>query len=420
MKRTQRFELLLAIVALMLIQPLAYGGGLAMYETDAGNVGLAAAGVAARAQDATTAIGNPAGMTLLTQPQMTLTAQLLYGDMSFDADIAQYGGGNGGNAVGWVPGGSFAFVQPLSDNWSFGIATFSNFGLSADWSNSWAGRYYVQNVTLIGMTVMPSLAYRFDEHLSAGMGFNAMYGFLKDHVAINNVLDSQGDGEMEMSDRTWGYGVTPGIMYEFDKKTRVGVTYTSPIDLDFKVKPTFYNLGPALGTVAARLHSIDVGMTVPQNVMASIYHELDEKWAVMGNLGWQEWSQFGKVDVSVNAQNQTSATTDLKYKDTWHAGIGTQYKFTPTWMVSTGIAYDSSMMDDKNRSLALPVGAAWRWGLGLQHDLSLATTIGVAYELAYSGDLSVDQNRGALAGHVAGEYKDVMIHFISASLTHRF
>jgi long-chain fatty acid transport protein len=410
-----------SVTLIVILASVAHAGGIWLYETNADDVGLAAAGQAARAQNATVAIDNPAGMTLLSQPEMTLTAQLLYGNLIFRPDSRTTNdGSNGGNAIGYMPSGSFAYVMPLSKDWRFGISSFSNFGLGLDYNNDWVGRYYLQNATMIGMTVMPSLAYRVDEHLSVGMGFNAMYAVLKEHMAVNNVIDAQGDGEMELSDRTWGYGVTPGIMYEFDKKTRIGLTYTSPIDLDFTVKPSFSNLGPGLGALAARLHSIDMSMKVPQTVMASIYHELDEKWAVMGNAGWQDWSEFGKVDVSVDAQNQTNTTTNLNFNDTWHTAAGVQYKIAPTWLVSTGLAYDSSMVDDKYRTPTLPVGETIRWGLGLQHDLSASTTVGLAYELAYSGDAPVNQQRGPLSGRLAGEYSNVTIQFVSASLTHRF
>jgi long-chain fatty acid transport protein len=68
----------------------------------------------------------------------------------------------------------------------------------------------------------------------------------------------------------------------------------------------------------------------------------------------------------------------------------------------------------------MPVSETWRWGLGLQHDLTVATTIGVQYSLAYIGDLEMDQQRGPLSGRIAGEYDNVVIHVVSASLIHRF
>jgi long-chain fatty acid transport protein len=78
------------------------------------------------------------------------------------------------------------------------------------------------------------------------------------------------------------------------------------------------------------------------------------------------------------------------------------------------------MLDDEDRTPTMPVGATWRWGLGLQHALSEATTLGGQYGLAYCGDLEIDQERGPLSGRIAGEYEDFMIHLFSVSLIHRF
>src|SRR5512146_3543826 len=58
----------------------ACAGGFALYEIGTADVGLAAAGYAARAQDPATVLTNPAGMTRLEGTQVLLGAQLLYGD----------------------------------------------------------------------------------------------------------------------------------------------------------------------------------------------------------------------------------------------------------------------------------------------------------------------------------------------------
>ena len=400
-----------------------YAGGLWVYETGSPDAGLANAGIAARAQDASTAYNNPAGMSLLVKSEILFGLQALYGDLEFNPDGQTSASGcSGGNSIGLIPGGSFAYVNRINETWSFGVSNFSNFGLGLDYHDNWVGRYYVQEATLIGLTVMPSVSYRVDEQLSLGLGLNAMYGILDSDVAINNITDGMQDGLLEYEDTTWGFGVVPGIMYELDKQTRFGVTYTSPIDLDFEDNPQFSNLGPSLGWLLNRadVRSLDLGMTVPQTLMGSFYHELNEKWALLGNVGWQDWSEFGKVDIDVDANNDHHISKTADYKDTWSTGLGTQYKFAPTWTASTGISYDSEMLDEEDVTPTMPVAAAWRWGIGLQHDLSIATTISVNYELIYSGDVEMDQQRGPLSGRVAGEYEDVMLHVINGSLSHRF
>ena len=42
--------------------------------------------------------------------------------------------------------------------------------------------------------------------------------------------------------------------------------------------------------------------------------------------------------------------------------------------------------------------------------------LGFSYELSYSGDMSISQNRGQLAGQVTGEFKDIMTHFFALTL----
>jgi long-chain fatty acid transport protein len=93
-------------------------------------------------------------------------------------------------------------------------------------------------------------------------------------------------------------------------------------------------------------------------------------------------------------------------KETWHLALGTQYKLSDLWKVSGGAAYDSSMVDDANRTPALPLGETWRFAAGAQYTMSQTMTLSGGYEFIWSGDLSLDVNRGPLAGRVAGEFNN--------------
>ena len=68
-------------------------------------------------------------------------------------------------------------------------------------------------------------------------------------------------------------------------------------------------------------------MNIPQAVMLSTYHELTDRWAIMGNIGWQEWSEFGKQEMTLRSSSSTTFTIDLDYDDTWHFALGSQYRF---------------------------------------------------------------------------------------------
>ena len=141
---------------------------------------------------------------------------------------------------------------------------------------------------------------------------------------------------------------------------------------------------------------IKVEFNMPQALMFSAYHELTDRVALMGNLGWQEWSEFGKVGVAVTSEDTSSLTIDRNYKDTWHVAVGAQYRVATPWLLTAGVAYDSSMMDDEDRTPDLPLGEMWRFGLGARYDWSQNLALGVGYTFLWSGDLDMDV-KGPLA-----------------------
>ena len=416
MKRNTRLTVIGSAVACgAALSTTVHGGGIELYEIATPDVGLASAGYAARAQDASTLFKNPAGMSLLPGSQFEAGAQLTYGSVQFSPGAGTtVPGNNGGNAVGALPGVSLFFTHQLSDRFAVGFGTFSYFGLAASYDHNWVGRYYIQDGAQLGMSLMPAASLKATDWLSIGAGLNAMYGYLDDKVAIQTRTPI--DGQMKVQDTTWGFGANAGILVEPVKGTRIGVTYLSPVSLDFKATPSFSTLGPLgslpLFTSPAQL---DLGLTVPQSVMLSGYHELNAKWALMADVGWQNWSQFGEVAVGVDSANPKSLTANLNYQDTWHGAIGAQYRASEKWLLSAGVAYDSSAVSDANRTLSAPMGQAYRFGLGAQWQISEKVNLGAAYEFMWVGDMPVTQN-SAYRGNVSGGFNDTWFSFFTLTL----
>jgi long-chain fatty acid transport protein len=420
MKLVRIFLLLLLLVTVS-IPATAWAGGLFLSEISGPEVGLASAGWAARAQNASTVFTNPAGMTRFSRDELEVGLQPIYLNVKFNHDSGTTASGSDGDASGWLPAGGTFMVHSFTPEFKVGLGVLGYFGLALDFNDNWAGRYYVQEEKLQGLSIVPAAAYKVNDWLSIGGGMNFMYAMLNEKMAINNVLNQSDDGSLEIEDSTWGIGWTLGVMAEPTKRTRFGVTYLSEVDLDFEDGPKISDAGPALDAILGRIHSLDLGLTVPQSVMVSFYHEFNNQWSVMGNVGWQQWSEFGKADVSVNtADNDASVTTDLNFKDTWHGALGAQFRPLNPWLLSLGVAYDSSMLDDKDRTLGLPVGETWRFGAGARYGIRENIDFGLAYELAWGGDLPVNVNRGPLAGRVSGQYEDVCLHFMNLELTWKF
>ena len=425
MKRIKILALMGSIlVAVTFVTPSALAGGLSLYEISTPDVGLASAGYAAGALDATTLFKNPAGMSVLDGPQLNSSLQLLYGNVQFSGNSkTTTTGGNGDNAVGALPGMSLFITYPATKKLTVGFGTFSYFGLAEDFGNNWAGRYYMQKATLLGMTLMPAASFKVNDWLYIGGGLNAMFGYLDSQVAVRNPLNP--DGRMNLRDEEWGFGGNAGIMIQPRPGTRIGINYLSEVKLDFSAKPGFTGLqGTLLGTVLANPRTLNLGMTVPQSVMVGIYQDINTNWAVMADVGWQNWSRFGEVDVSVdsstgNPADAKATTANLHFDDTWHGAIGAQYKASEQWRFTGGFAYDTAALNDAHRTLALPLGEAYRFGLGAFWKVSQSVDLGAAYEFVWTGDLPVTQS-STYRGTVSGSYNDVYFMFFSLNLNWHF
>ena len=379
----------------------AYAGGLYLYEIGTEDLGLASAGTAARAQDASTVATNPAGMTRLNGKQLVVGVQALYGDVNYSMDNPNLTGP--GNIVGWLPGLNTFYSQSISDDLKIGVAVYGNFGLSLGFDEDWAGRFLVKDSTLLGVTVQPAFAYRINDSWSLGLGIGLNLG------VFSLTRDSLAGNEKTLDDTDVAYNGRLGVLFTPTKQTRFGLTYAGKVDYQFDVDASG-NL-PAGGGRWDLPISTAVG--APQQVMFSAVQSLGEKWSVLGNIGWQDWSSFSDLAVSAGGVEIASS---LDLQDTWHFALGTQYQMQSATRLNFGIAYDTSMYNDQNNtSLTMPSGVSWRFGTGVLQQLNEKASLGVAIEYLTSED-----SRVSSPASLAGSYNDPQMYFLSVHYTYRF
>ena len=171
--------------------------------------------------------------------------------------------------------------------------------------------------------------------------------------------------------------------------------------------------------------NINLGITVPQGVNASFFHQVDDRWALLGSVGWQQWSKFGYVEIGVDSSNPVSLTKNLNFKDTWHVAAGAQYQLDSPWRLNFGVAYDSEFQDSSNVSPMLPANSAWRFGVGAQKQESKTFSWGLAAEYVYGGNLDVNKQSDTPVplggrGDLVGSYDNVGIFFLAANFNWKF
>lgn len=424
----RRFHVSCLALSLGLLSGHTWAGGILIYEAGQEGNGLANAGAAALATDPSVLMSNPAGLTELSGTQISANGQLILGDMRFSRDSNnQFDGNEGGNALQYLPGASFFVSHQIDDRSAIGFGMYGNFGLALDYDDDWAGRYFNQEAAIIGVSFQPTLAHKFTDDLSVGIGPRIMYAYYRNETAINNNLlglrDSP-DGQLEYKDTDVGAGINLGLLYRLSERTQIGLAYTSKIDLEFKDSPSVRKVdNPIINAALRRLDvdSLELDMSVPQTVLLSVAHDLDPQWKLLASLGWQDWSEFGEIGVEVDASaTDVSRTANRQYKDTWHASIGTQYQATPRLRWSVGLGYDSSAVDDKDRTVDNPMGDAWRVATGINYQIDEGLDLHAAYTLVWLGDMDVDQTKSRSGTTLSGTYKNAALHIIGGGATWRF
>ena len=418
------FRSFLAIAWIILLADAsAQAGGLWLSQQPTPDMGVGSAGSQATGFDASTATANPAAMTRLDRSQMEAGIMGLYVDSQFNVKNSSNGDNGGGNAGYFSPVPTLNYVHSVSPDLKLGLGVGSYFGLGLNYSNEWAGKYYVQNASITTLAFNPTIGYKIAPWLSIGGGVSVVEGKLSERVAVNTLLEP-GDGRLKYDASDVGYGYNLGVLFELSPQTRVGVTYVSQVELEFKDDLRFKNLeGTGLGA-ALRLSGLldsqlKIDMTIPAQLSVGAYHALTDKLALVGTVNWQNWSKFGQPEIAVADSN--TVTADLDYKDTYHAGIGAYYRVAEPWLLMVGFGYDTSPTSSSSeRSPVLPLGATFTYAAGVQYDWNKDFSVGAAYALIDAGSAKVNRSGGPLKGDLEGEYDTNFIHAVNLNFVYRF
>lgn len=204
----------LLLCAGVLAASSAHASALYFYEAGTEDTALAGAGQAARAQDASTIMTNPAGMTRLPDHMVTGGLQVMDGsiDNQLDNDAHQ----SPGDVMKTIPNASAFYSQKVNDNLYAGVGLYGNYGLGIDYG-SWAGDRLIKKSTMVAMTLSPSLAYKLNDRLSIGASANVNYGYFSLTRSVNDDDYQRRDEDTAMSYRL-------GLLMQLTDQTRAGIT----------------------------------------------------------------------------------------------------------------------------------------------------------------------------------------------------
>ncbi|NVC50282.1 OmpP1/FadL family transporter [Vibrio diabolicus] len=336
----------IVVASSLLTCAAAQAGGLYLYETTASDIGLASAGMAARAQDASVMAANPAGLANVSGKSFSGNLIGLYGDAQLDTMT-----GDAGNVIGFVPMASAFYSQQVNDKWTLGIGLYGNYGLGLEYEGLLDNHLDIPTATTQAMTIQPSASYRINDHWSVGAALGIQYG-MYEVEAEGSLASSDMHKKYLDEDQNTQVNGRVGVLYEATSGTRLGLSYSSETEFEFD----------------------NSNSIAPQQLIFSAYHEVNDDLAVMWNVNWQDWSEY-------TTALKAADLVDVETQDTYQIALGTQYKLNEKMMWNAGFAFDTSMYESQsNGDISVPTGKAYRIGTGIDYKLDSENSIGFAFE----------------------------------------
>jgi long-chain fatty acid transport protein len=392
------------VCLLSILSAGAHAAGFALIEQSVSSMGTAYANGSAGMDDASTIFFNPASMTRLAGQQVSGGFHIVKSDVDVDAkgsynskNLAIAGSGLGGvpiqgkkhtntDLLAAVPHGGYSYQ--FSDQLWLGLTVNAPFGLKTKYDDDdWVGRYHAVKSELVTYNINPSIAFKFSEHASIGMGLSAMYADGELTNAVDGGLaaalggapipgwvpgSSTYDSDAKLTGDDWGYGFNFGVLVEPNENTRIGISYRSQVNLDIEGDVRIR------GPVINRTENAELDLTLPDSVSFSAYRQFSPKLALMADVTWTNWSEFDEIRVN---RESGKTVTPTEWDDSVRFAVGAAYRHNDSWLYRAGLAYDQTPVpEDQLRTPRVPdedriwltLGANYRYSKQLSFDIGYA------------------------------------------------
>jgi long-chain fatty acid transport protein len=372
-------------LALAALPGLAFASGFGLIESNADGQGAAYAGSGAVAENASTIFFNPAGMTLLPGRQIVASVHAIRYSAKFnDGNPATSDGGDAGD-LSLLP--NLYYAMPLSANTWFGFGINVPFGLKTEYDPTWTGRVQGIKSEMKTVNLNPGIGMRLTEKLSVGIGVSAMY------IEAELTGFAGAPGVLTVAGNDWGYGYNLGLLYEWDKDTRVGLSYRSKVKQKLEGNAQFSVLSSLDGPITA-------SATLPDTATLSVYKRLDPQWAVLGDISWTGWSEFQELRI-LRDTGATLTVTPENWEDTLRFSLGAHYQLTGRTKLRMGVGYDESPVPSSQyRTARIPDSDRTWVAFGLGYRLNKDDSIDVAYSHLFVKDAPIDTPPGSYKAKV--------------------
>jgi long-chain fatty acid transport protein len=260
----------------------------------------------------------------------TLRSQATFeNDGSHYADGTEIEGNEGGEAGGFAFIPNFYVVQPVTETLALGLGITATSGTETSWDKSWVGRYHGIRTSSSTLDINPVVAWRVTPKLSIGAGLDVQHANME---MVKAIVFLGADGRVKLEGESWACGYSLGIMYEPVDGTRFGLGYRSAVSHRIEGEADFTL---PLDTDYA------MDLDLPAMLSVGFHQDLGERFALLVDLAWTEWSSLDKLTTEFDS-SLANSTVEMKWENSMRYAIGLDYYYSDKLTLRCGTAYDEN------------------------------------------------------------------------------
>jgi long-chain fatty acid transport protein len=341
---------------------------------------------AAQASNATTEIYNPAGLTMLKDPQIVGSDIWFQQSIEYKGNVTKVPtnttqhGEAGTTFSANLP--AVFFSTPITDKLAVGFSYSVPYGspTGPTYSENAIVGYSYTELLLNTQNYSGALAYQFADKWSFGAGLN----YQQMNVDFKNVIFAGPNGNLGFnntgSGNAWWWHA--GILFVPTKATRLGFTYWSPVNQKLEGDSTL------TGAINNTSDNLKMDLHIPPTYVFSVFQALSQSWGMNITIGYTPWSTLSNVVLENSAAG--SITTEGVYNDTWRATLGPGFKLNAQWLFDAFVRYEQLAIDNDIRLPSQPGDANWSFGLGATYNFTDKISLKTRYIYPLFGIKDID------------------------------
>lgn len=231
------------------------------------------------------------------------------------------------------------------DDLAIGLSVTTPFGSSVTWPEDWQNKANITHIDLKAFNIQPTVAYRFSDWFSLGVGFIYTHGTAK----LEKVQTVAGnDIKLKLEDKdAHGLGFNVGAMFKPTDKFGVGIAYRSNVDVSAnKGDVTWSNVPSGIASnVPFNTDKWNTTLPLPSEFTFGMSYKVLPQLELFGDVVWQNWTRYKSLDINLynDASNTFYTSSSTKnWKDNTLFRFGAEYTFNDMIVGRVGYYHDKS------------------------------------------------------------------------------